>query len=85
MFQNENERQRTKQVPIPLTRASRKSPDVKTRNEKKIYNSTLEIIPFIRFGKQMDRKIDGIISEDQLQFILVSCFDIREVPRSPGK
>ena len=85
MFESENGWQKIEQVPIPLPRASRNFPNVKTRNEKKIYNSTLEIIPFIRFGKQMDRKIDGIISEDQLQFILVSCFDIREVPRSPGK
>ena len=54
MFKNENERQKTKQVPIPLPRASRNFPDVKTRNEKNIYDWTSEIIPFIRFGKQMD-------------------------------
>ena len=54
MFENENERQKTKQVPIPLPRASRNFPDVKTRNEKNIYDWTSEIIPFIRFGKQMD-------------------------------
>ena len=53
--ENENERQKTKQVPIPLPRASRNFPNVKTRNEKKFYNWTSEIIPFIRFGKQMDR------------------------------
>ena len=40
----------TKPVPIPLPRASRNFPDVKTR-----YNWTSEIIPFIRLGKQMDR------------------------------
>ena len=34
MFENEFERQKTKQVPIPLARASRNFPDVKTRNEK---------------------------------------------------
>ena len=55
MFENENERQKTKQVPIPLPRSSRNFPDVKTRNEKKFYNWTSEIIPFICFGKQMDR------------------------------
>ena len=55
MFENENERQKTEQVPIPLPRASRNFPDVKTRNEKKFYNWTSEIIPFICFGKQMDR------------------------------
>ena len=55
MFENENERQKTEQVPIPLPRASRNFPDVKTRNKKKIYNWTSEIIPFICFGKQMDR------------------------------
>ena len=54
MFENENERQKTKQVPIPLPKASRNFTDVKTRNEKKFYNWTSEIIPFIRFGKQMD-------------------------------
>jgi hypothetical protein len=43
-----------KPVPILLHRASRNFPDVKTRNETFFYNWTLEIIPFIRFGKQMD-------------------------------
>ena len=42
-------------VPILLPRTSRNFPDVKKRNEKKFYNWTSEIIPFIRFGKQMDR------------------------------
>ena len=55
LFESGNERQKIEPVPIPLPRASRNFPDVKTRNEKKIYNWTLEIIPFIRFGKQMDR------------------------------
>ena len=54
MFENKNERKKTKPVPIPLPRASRNFPDVKTRNEKKFHNWTSEIIPFIRFGKQMD-------------------------------
>ena len=51
----ETERQKTKPVPIPLHRASRNFPDVKTRNDFFFYNWTLEIIPFICFGKQMDR------------------------------
>jgi hypothetical protein len=55
LFENENERQKIEPVPLPLPRASRNFPDVKTRNEKKIYNWTSEIIPFIRFEKQMDR------------------------------
>ena len=33
MFENKNERQKTKQVPSPLPRASRNFPDVKTRND----------------------------------------------------
>ena len=54
MFETENERKKTKPVPISLPRASRNFPDVKTRNEKKNHNWTSEIIPFIHFGKQMD-------------------------------
>ena len=54
MFEKENKRQKTKQVPIPLPRASRNFPDVKTKNEIFFYNWTSEIIPLIRFGKQMD-------------------------------
>ena len=55
LFESENERQKIEPVPIPLPRASRNFPNVKTRNEKKFYNWTSEIIPFIRFEKQMDR------------------------------
>ena len=55
LCKNENERQRTKQVPIPLPRASRNFLNVKTRNDKKFYNWKSEIIPLICFGKQMDR------------------------------
>ena len=36
LFESENEWQKIEQVPIPLPRASRNFPDVKTRNEKKI-------------------------------------------------
>ena len=52
MFQNKKEK--TKTVPLPLPRASRNKPNDKTRNEKNFYNWTSEVIPFIRFGKQMD-------------------------------
>jgi hypothetical protein len=55
LFESENKRQKIEPVPIPLPGASRNFPDVKTRNEKKFYNWTSEIIPFIRFGKQIDR------------------------------
>ena len=55
LFETENERQKTKAVPIPLPRAFRNFPDVKTRNDFFFYNWTSEIIPFIHFGKQMDR------------------------------
>ena len=58
MFETENERQKTKPVPILLPRASRNFPDVKTRNEKKFHNWTSEIIPFIRLDKQMERTIN---------------------------
>ena len=33
LFESENERQKIEQVPIPLPRASRNVPDVKTRND----------------------------------------------------
>jgi hypothetical protein len=35
LFESENEMQKIEPVPIPLSRASRNFPDVKTRNEKK--------------------------------------------------
>ena len=54
LFEGENERQKIEPVPIPLPRASRNFPDVKTRNEIFFHNWTSEIIPFIRFGMQMD-------------------------------
>ena len=53
LFESENERQKIEPVPIPLPRASRNFPDVKTRNEIFFHNWTSEIIPFIRFGMQM--------------------------------
>ena len=55
LFEIENEWQKTEPVPISLPRASRNFPNVKTRNIFIFYNWTLEIIPFIHFGKQMDR------------------------------
>ena len=54
LFESENERQKIEPVPILLPRASRNFPDVKTRNEIFFHNWTSEIIPFIRFGMQMD-------------------------------
>ena len=33
LFESENERQKIEPVPIPLPRASRNFPDVKTRND----------------------------------------------------
>ena len=54
LFESENERQKIEPVPIPLPRASRNFPDVKTRNDFFFHNWTSEIIPFIRFGMQMD-------------------------------
>ena len=54
LFESENERQKIEPVPIPLPRASRNFPDVKTRNGFFFHNWTSEIIPFIRFGMQMD-------------------------------
>ena len=55
LFESENERQKIEPVPIPLSRASRNFPDVKTRNDIFFHNWTSEIIPFIRFGMKMDR------------------------------
>ena len=55
LFESENESQKIEPVPILLPRASRKFPDVKTRNDFFFHNWTSEIIPFIRFGMQMDR------------------------------
>ena len=54
LFESVNERQKIEPVPIPLPRASRNFPDVKTRNQFFFHNWTSEIIPFIRFGMQMD-------------------------------
>ena len=55
LFESENERQKIEPVPNPLPRASRNFSDVKTRNIFFFHNWTLEIIPFICFGMQMDR------------------------------
>ena len=55
LCESENERQKIEPVPIPLPRASRNCPDIKTRNNFFFHNWTSEIIPFIRFGMQMDR------------------------------
>ena len=55
LFESENERQKIEPVPIPLFRATRNFLDVKTKNDFFFHNWTSEIIPFIRFGMQMDR------------------------------
>ena len=55
LFESEKERQKIEPVPIPLPRASRNFPNVKTRNDFFFHNWTSEIIQFIRFGMQMDR------------------------------
>ena len=55
LFVTENECQKTKPVPIQLPRSSRNFPNVKTRNNFFFHNWTSKIIPFIRFGMQMDR------------------------------
>ena len=54
LFESENERQKIEPVPIPVPRASRNFPNVKTRNKNLFHNWTSEIIPFIHFGMQMD-------------------------------
>ena len=54
LFESENERHKIEPVPIPLPKTSRNFPNVKTRNENLFHNWTSEIIPFIRFGMQMD-------------------------------
>ena len=54
LFESENERQKIEPVPIPLPRAFRNFPDVKTRNKFFFHNWTSEIISFIHFGMQMD-------------------------------
>ena len=74
LFESENERQKIEPVPIPLPRASRNFPDGETRNDFLFHNWTSEIIPLIRFG------IIWFLKKN-----LVSCFDIGDVPRSPGK
>ena len=46
LFKNENEWQKTKQVPIPLLRASRNFPVVKTRNKNQMDLGDNPIYPF---------------------------------------
>ena len=55
LFESENERQKIEPVPLPLPRASRNFLEVKTRSGFFFHNWTSEIIPFIRFGMQIDR------------------------------
>jgi hypothetical protein len=51
LFETENERQKTKPVPISLPRASRNFLNVKTRNEFFFYNWASQITPFICFAQ----------------------------------
>ena len=44
LFESENEWQKTEQVSIPLPRASRNFPDIKTRNKNILYNWTLFLV-----------------------------------------
>ena len=46
LFESENERQKIEPVPLPLPRASRNFPDVKTRNEKKYIIETSKVAFF---------------------------------------
>mgnify|MGYP007015711510 CR=1 FL=1 len=71
MFECENERQKIEPVPIPLPRAFRNFPKVKTRNENLFHNWTSEIIPFIGFGMQMDWTRNGF-EMSKVAFFIVS-------------
>ena len=54
LFESENERQKIEPAQIPLPRAYRTFPDLKTTNDFVFHNWTSEIIPLICFGMQMD-------------------------------
>ncbi len=69
MFETENERKKTKPVPISLPRASRNFSDVKTRNENFFHNWTSEIIPLISFGEQMDGAQNFFLNLQKLHFL----------------
>ena len=53
LFEIENEWQKTEQVPISFPRASRNFSE-KQENSIFFYNWTSEMIPFIRFGQDLD-------------------------------
>ena len=72
LFESENERQKIEPVPIPLPRASRNIPGGKTRSDFFFHNWTLEIIPFIRSGMQMDRTKNFFLRCQKLHFLQLS-------------
>jgi hypothetical protein len=55
LWENENERQKTEQVPIPLPRAAGSCFEAKKMKKFFLLAWTLEIIQFIRFENHMDR------------------------------
>ena len=54
LWENENERQKTEQVPIPLPRAARSCFEAKKMKKNFLLAWTSEIIQFIRFENHMD-------------------------------
>ena len=55
LWENENERQKTEQVPIPLSRVAGSCFEAKKMKKKILLAWTSEIIQFIRFENHMDR------------------------------
>ena len=85
LFESENKRQKIEPVPIPLPRASRNFPDVKTRNDFFFHNWTSEIIPFIRFGMQMDGTQNFFLRCQKLHFLQLSNFAILSYGHFPTR
>ena len=54
LWENENERQKTEQVPIPLPRAAGSCSEAKKMKKNFLLAWTSEIIQFIRFENHMD-------------------------------
>ena len=79
LFESENEWQKIEQVPLPLPRASGNFSNVKTRMNL----GDIFIYPFWEAdGQDLENRWDYL--RRQIIFFF-SCFDIREVPKSPGK
>ena len=81
LFTSKNESQKIEQVPI--ARASRNFPLFKTRNTKKFYNLTLEIIPFIRFGKKIFKNF--IHTSRKLKKPLKKLFELRCIRKTTNE